>query len=88
MKTGTRLSVVRMCEVAGVLAAAGEGAILAGQWGPHRHCRVAVDWAPAGRNWFQKETMFTDRRKAHSRPWWGEKEDALSGEPAGIRSLR
>ena len=35
-----------------------------------------------------KETMFTDRRKAHSRPWWGEKEGALSGELAGIGCLR
>ena len=39
----------------GVLAAAGEGAILAGRRGPRRHCWVALDWTPAGRNWFQRK---------------------------------
>jgi len=38
-----------------LLAAAREGAILAGRRGPRRHCWVAVDWTPAGRNWFQRK---------------------------------
>jgi hypothetical protein len=52
-----------------MLAAAGEGAILAVQWRPHRQCSVAVTGDQLGGrerkpgNWLQKELTLTDRQK-------------------------
>ena len=67
-----------------MLAAAGEGAILAGPEGTTPPLLGSVGLDTGRAELVSKETMFTDWGRAHSRPWWGERE-CLSGGPGGPR---